>query len=251
MNDQKDINKIIRQHCQLEKIISGGFQPRGEVQIPIPDIENAKTPANPENSSQNSPEEKLKKLAEQINACRKCELGSTRKNCVVGAGDINARIMFVGEAPGATEDEQGIPFIGRAGKMLSRIIAGMGINRDEVYITNIIKCRPPGNRDPKTEEIVKCIDYLTQQIEIIKPEIIIALGAHAAKTLLNTDKAIGKLRGMFHQYKPTEKAQPIKVMPTYHPSYLVRNYSDDSRRRVWQDMQKVLAELGLQKPKQT
>ena len=156
--------------------------------------------------------------------------------------------MFVGEAPGADEDSQGRPFVGRAGKLLDNIIKAMGLERGDVFICNILKCRPPGNRDPRPEEIVSCLPYLQKQLEIIDPEIIVALGAHAAKTLLKTNEAIGRLRGHFHDYYTGVGKPPIKLMPTYHPAYLLRSYSPDNRRRVWEDMQKVLAELDLPIP---
>ena len=157
--------------------------------------------------------------------------------------------FLLAKPTGADEDAQGRPFVGRSGKLLDKIINAMGFRRQDVFICNILKCRPPGNRDPKPDEIVKCIPFLHRQLEIIKPEIIVALGAHAAKTLLKSTKPIGQLRGRFHEYYTSEDADPIKLMPTYHPSYLLRNYSVDNRRRVWDDMQKVLDELGLEAPK--
>jgi DNA polymerase len=153
--------------------------------------------------------------------------------------------MFVGEAPGADEDAQGRPFVGRAGQLLDKIIAACGLNRREVYIGNILKCRPPENRDPFAEEIISCLPYIQRQIEIINPEIVVALGAHAAKTLLNSPKSIGQLRGRFHEYYAGFGRPPIKLMATFHPAYLLRNYSEENRRYVWEDMKKVLAELGL------
>lgn len=125
----------------------------------------------------------------------------------------------------------------------------MGLKRQDVFICNILKCRPPNNRDPKPDEIACCEPFLKKQLEIIQPKAIVALGAHAARTLLKTDKPIGKLRGVFHEYHTSENAEPIKLMPTYHPAYLVRNYSKDNRRKVWEDMKKVLTELNLPVPK--
>ncbi|MDO8303381.1 MAG: uracil-DNA glycosylase [Sedimentisphaerales bacterium] len=191
----------------------------------------------------------LAEIAAEVAHCCNCGLGATRKNAVPGEGNPNAQIVFVGEAPGADEDEQGRPFVGRSGQLLDKIIAAMGLQRQEVFICNILKCRPPDNRDPKPDEIVSCIHFLEKQLEIIKPEIIVALGAHAAKTLLKSNDPIGQLRGKFLSYYTTSGYGPIKLMPTYHPSYLLRNYSDDNRRRVWEDMQKVMRELGLPVPK--
>ena len=193
-------------------------------------------------------EKAIKDLADQIRACQNCQLAQTRTNAVPGEGNPHAEIVFVGEAPGADEDEQGRPFVGRAGQLLEKIIAAMGLSRNDVFICNTLKCRPPGNRDPRPEEIISCLPFLQKQLELIRPEIIVALGAHAAKTLLKTNKPIGQLRGTFHEYYTSEDALPIKLMPTYHPAYLLRNYSQDNRTRVWDDMKKVLAELGLTIP---
>jgi DNA polymerase len=190
----------------------------------------------------------LEKIAEEVRRCCKCGLGSTRTNAVPGEGNSNARIMFVGEGPGADEDAQGRPFVGRAGQLLDKIIIACGLERGDVFIANILKCRPPGNRDPRADEIISCLPYLQRQIEVISPEIIVALGAHAAKTLLNTTKSIGRLRGQFLDYYTGIDKPPVKLMATYHPAYLLRNYSQDNRRKVWEDMQKVLTELGLPIP---
>jgi len=196
-------------------------------------------------------EEKRKKLvvlAAQVAKCHKCELASTRLKVVPGQGDPNARIVFVGEAPGAKEDEQGLAFVGRAGQLLTNIIKAMNLTREDVFICNILKCRPPDNRDPQATEVIACSDYLCEQLQIIQPDIIVALGAHAAKTLLDTTSPIGKLRGRVHQYYPGPMAQPIKLIATYHPAYLLRDYSKENRQRVWQDMQTVLKELNLPIP---
>jgi len=193
--------------------------------------------------------QRLNKVAGLVAKCSQCSLHKGRRNVVPGEGDPDARIVFIGEAPGGTEDQKGRPFVGRAGKLLDKIISAMGLTREEVFIGNILKCRPPGNRDPQATEITACMDYLYQQLDIIEPEIIVALGAHAARTLLNTNTAIGQLRGKIHEYLANPFAQPIKLVATYHPAYLLRNYSPDNRLRVWQDMQRVLEELGLPVPK--
>ena len=191
----------------------------------------------------------LEKIAQEVRKCRKCGLGSSRINAVPGEGNGGARIVFVGEGPGADEDAQGRPFVGRAGQLLDKIIAAMGLKRSDVFICNVLKCRPPDNRDPRPEEIISCMPYLQRQIELINPEIIVALGAHAARSLLNNNMSIGRLRGQFHEYYTGIGRPSIKLMATYHPAYLLRNYSDDNRKRVWEDMKKVLAELGLAVPK--
>jgi uracil-DNA glycosylase family 4 len=167
---------------------------------------------------------------------------------VPGEGSADARIVFVGEGPGADEDAQGRPFVGRAGQLLDKIINAMELKRSDVYICNILKCRPPENRDPRPEEVAHCLPYLQEQIEIIEPEIIVALGAHAARTLLENTKSIGQLRGKFHEYYLRLGKPPIKLMATYHPAYLLRSYSPENRRRVWEDMKKVLSELSLPIP---
>ncbi len=192
---------------------------------------------------------KLDKIAKNIAACCECQLNKTRTNCVPGQGNPNARIVFVGEAPGQSEDEQGLPFVGRSGKLLTNIIEAMGLSRDDVFICNILKCRPPNNDNPTPEQIDACSHFLHDQLAVIKPEVIVALGAYAAKTLLKCKTPIGQLRGKFHEYRPTPSSDPIKLAATYHPSYLLRNYTQDARLNVWQDMQDVLKELGMPIPK--
>ncbi|MEN6376117.1 MAG: uracil-DNA glycosylase [Smithella sp.] len=167
--------------------------------------------------------------------CQLCSLGKTRKNLVFGDGNAHAKIVFVGEAPGADEDEQGLPFVGRAGQLLTKIIEAMGLTRKEVYICNILKCRPPHNRNPLPEEIAVCEPFLKQQLRSISPQIICALGTFAAKTLLKTDAPISVLRGRFHYY------EGIKLMPTYHPAYLLRNPA--AKKTVWEDVQLIMKEL--------
>jgi len=234
-----DTNKIVRQHIEMNEFFTGGFA----VKTPP-----AKTKTPTIDQSQPDLSAELKKIAEEVHSCRKCGLGSIRTNTVPGEGNSKAKIVFVGEAPGADEDAQGRPFVGRAGQLLDKIIAAVGLKRNDVFICNILKCRPPDNRDPAAEEIISCLPYLERQLEIINPEIIVALGAHAAKTLLKTTKPIGQLRGQFQEYYTGIGRAPIKLMPTYHPAYLLRNYSQDNRKRVWEDMKKVVAELGLPVP---
>ncbi len=190
-----------------------------------------------------SPEEKqesIKDLTEQITTCERCEiLVSQRNEIVPGEGNINSPLMFIGEAPGADEDKSGRPFIGRAGKKLTEIIEnGMKIPRKEVFIGNILKCRPPKNRDPQPDEIVNCEGYLRRQIEIIHPKIIIALGAYSARFLLDKPPTfqLYKMRSIIHQYRDTD----IKVAVTYHPSYLIQYYTDTNRKKVHEDTQMVV-----------
>lgn len=234
-----DISKVVRQHLEMDNFFTGGFMVRGDKS------KQAQTEAD---DAAIEAAVELEKIAAEVRQCCKCGLGDTRTNGVPGEGDPNARIMFVGEAPGADEDAQGRPFVGRAGQLLDKIITAMGLKRSDVFIANILKCRPPDNRDPSAEEIISCLPYLQRQIELINPEIIVALGAHAARTLLNTNKPIGQLRGQFHEYYTGIGQHPIKLMATYHPAYLLRSYSPDNRRRVWEDMKKVLSELKLPIP---
>ncbi len=176
-----------------------------------------------------------------IGDCTRCKLHTLgRTQVVFGSGNPNADLMFVGEAPGADEDEQGVPFIGRAGQLLTKIIEAIGLTRDDVYIANVIKCRPPGNRNPEPDEIAECEPFLLKQIETIRPKVIVALGTFAAHTLLRTDAPISRLRGTFHEYHGAQ------LLPTFHPAYLLR--SPDKKRDVWDDMKKVRAVLSGDAP---
>jgi DNA polymerase len=176
-------------------------------------------------------------LVERVKVCRKCQLAKSRQNIVFGEGNINADLMFIGEGPGAEEDKQGRPFVGRAGQLLTKMIQAMGLKREDVYIANIVKCRPPDNRNPFKEEAQSCIEYLMEQIKIVKPKVIICLGSVAATYLLNTEKQISKLRGQFTNFND------IKVMPTFHPAYLLRNPS--KKKEAWEDLKKVINFLNL------
>lgn len=167
-------------------------------------------------------------LQEAVRACTQCALHSTRTQTVFGVGNRNAQWMFVGEAPGADEDRQGEPFVGRAGQLLNAILFAMGLKREEVYIANLLKCRPPGNRDPQPEEVAQCEPYLIRQIALIQPRLIVALGRHAAHSLLKTETPLGKLRGQRLSY------HGIPLIVTYHPAYLLRNPVD--KRKVWDDL---------------
>jgi uracil-DNA glycosylase len=179
--------------------------------------------------------EDLNKICTDMFSCQRCGLGKTRHNLVFGDGSHRAQVVFVGEAPGADEDDQGLPFVGRAGQLLTKIIEAMGLNRRDVYICNILKCRPPQNRNPLPEEISACEPFLKKQLQIISPRIICALGTFAARTLLKTEVPITVLRGRFHSY------EGIPLMPTYHPAYLLRNPS--AKKLVWEDVQLIMKEL--------
>ena len=178
--------------------------------------------------------ETLESIRADLGDCRRCKLARGRNRIVFGDGNPKAKLMFIGEGPGAEEDRQGKPFVGAAGQLLTRIIEAIKLSRDQVYICNIIKCRPPGNRNPEPDEIKTCFPFLARQIAAIKPDFIIALGTFAAQTLLGTATPISRLRGRFHEYKG------IKVVPTYHPAYLLRN--PDKKRDVWEDMKMLMKE---------
>jgi len=181
----------------------------------------------------------LESLELRVRTCRACRLAATRKNTVFGEGDPRARLMFIGEGPGAVEDDTGRPFVGPAGELLTRIIAAMGLDRKDVYIANVVKCRPPGNRDPEPDEIRACMGYLEDQIRLVGPQVIVALGRVASHALLDETTPIGRLRGTFRRYGD------IPLMPTYHPSYLLQN--EARKKDVWEDMKKVMYVLGLKR----
>lgn len=186
-------------------------------------------------ASGKDPAEALEELRPTVEGCAKCALASTRTNVVFGQGNPNAKLVFVGEAPGADEDAQGLAFVGRAGKLLTKIIEAIDLTRDDVFICNILKCRPPENRTPATQEIECCIPYLREQLGIIQPAIICALGNSAAQTLLNTKSPMNKMRGRFHEF------EGALLMPTYHPAALLRN--SQYKRPTWEDMQMIQKEL--------
>ncbi len=176
--------------------------------------------------------ETLETIRKDLGDCKRCRLSNKRTNIVFGAGDPHAKLMFVGEGPGYDEDQMGEPFVGAAGRLLTKIIEAIHHTREQVYICNIIKCRPPGNRNPMADEIEICVPFLKRQIASVKPDIICALGTFAAQTLLETKSPISKLRGCFYDYMGT------KILPTYHPAYLLRN--PDKKRDVWEDMKKLM-----------
>jgi uracil-DNA glycosylase family 4 len=178
-------------------------------------------------------------LTERVSACQRCtELVVSRSRTVFGVGPIDPELCFVGEAPGATEDQRGEPFVGEAGQLLNRILAACGLKREEVYICNICKCRPPGNRLPTAAEAGNCREYLERQLELVRPKYLCALGGCAAQNLLGTTQGIGKLRGRFHDFKG------IPVMCTYHPAFLLPGRSPHKKKDVWEDMKKLLERMG-------
>jgi uracil-DNA glycosylase family 4 len=194
--------------------------------------------AAPPAPTENGPES-LEEIRRHLGDCQRCRLAGGRTHIVFGQGNPHARLVFVGEGPGADEDRQGLAFVGPAGQLLTKIITAMHLTREEVYICNVIKCRPPGNRDPEPDEIQACRPFLERQLAAIAPEVICTLGAFAAQTLLDTTEPISRLRGRFHDFKG------FKLMPTYHPAYLLRN--PDQKRVVWEDVQKIMTLLNLNK----
>lgn len=228
-------------------LVEGGRASRRDSGAPAGQIDSADPPleadASPPRTGPEVGGDKVARLraeAERVATCVKCRLAAGRTHTVFGVGDPDARLMFVGEAPGREEDEQGEPFVGKAGQLLNRIIGALGVSREDVYIANVLKCRPPGNRDPLPDEVGCCASYLVNQIEWIAPAMIVALGRPAANFLLNSTASIARLRGGTHEYRG------IPVVVTYHPAYLLRN--PDAKKQTWQDLQVVIRELGLQGP---
>jgi len=187
------------------------------------------------------PRRPLEEIQAELGPCARCKLHAGRTNIVFGVGNPQARLMFVGEGPGADEDAQGEPFVGRAGELLTRVIGAMGLRRSDVYIANVVKCRPPGNRNPEPDEVAACSPFLAEQVSSVRPEVVVALGKFAAQTLLETELPIGRLRGHFHR-----AFGHIPLMPTWHPAYLLRTPS--AKRDTWEDIQQVMKLLGLARP---
>ncbi len=231
---------------------TAGFPRRGKMatgaEAPPPIPQPAPAPAEPSTPSAPAQDKALRlpQLATEVSSCTKCGLAATRTQTVFARGNADARLCFIGEAPGADEDEQGLPFVGRAGQLLDRMIGAMGLDpARDVYVCNILKCRPPGNRRPEPEEMSACLPYLDEQLALVKPRVIVALGNTAVAALLDTKMGITKLRGQWKLYRG------ILVMPTYHPSYLLRPSPQqaDAKRQAWEDLQQVMKELGLALPK--
>ncbi len=191
-----------------------------------------------EASEQQTDKAKWEMLVKKVSHCQQCHLSQTRINTVFGVGDQRANCMVIGEAPGADEDKQGQPFVGRAGKLLDEMLFAVGFKREQVFIANILKCRPPGNRDPRPEEVAECNTYLLQQIKLIQPKVILSVGRISTQNLLNSKEKIGRLRGQVHYFG----ALNIPLVATYHPAYLLRSPSE--KRKSWQDLLRVLAILN-------
>jgi DNA polymerase len=176
--------------------------------------------------------------ADEVTGCKKCDLCQNRTHTVFGEGDPEAELMFIGEGPGENEDLSGRPFVGKAGDLLNKMILGMKLRREDVYIANVVKCRPPGNRTPAAHEIATCTPYLHRQVELIRPKVLVTLGLPATRHLLGLKLPMSKMRGEWHAWRG------VRVMPTYHPAYLLRSYTQANRAAVWSDLQEVMRELS-------
>jgi len=222
------------------------FYRRGEAPEPIACVaaEAAAAPQPQKYTAHDLPSDKpaaLQIIRNEIGDCTRCRLHEQRTNLVFGVGNVNADIMFVGEGPGADEDAQGEPFVGRAGQLLNNMINAMGLKREDVYIANVVKCRPPGNRTPEKDECDTCSPFLMKQIEVVKPKMIVALGAVAAKNLLQMNDTMANLRGHIYDFRNTQ------LVVTYHPAYLLRD--PRQKAETWKDLQMVLKHLGMAVPK--
>lgn len=280
--DPKQIQRILRQHLQTERLLGIDSVPVGRAKVQAiaaaapaeagareledvaPAVERAAADGtSPTLSAQpffaageqarlDRPT-KLRVLeameAGEVRTCGKCVLCKERTQTVFGEGDPDAEILFIGEGPGQTEDETGRPFVGAAGQLLDKMIAGMGFKREQVYIANVVKCRPPNNRAPLPPEVDACWDYLQRQIETIQPRVIVTLGGPATKMILRTERGITAVRGMWGRF---DRLGPggavIPVMPTFHPAYLLRSYTHENRAKIWSDLKKVMA--FLKEPRQ-
>ena len=229
-----DCHEVISQgRAILEDLQQWGFETviPSPIEVPIPSSDQLKKAGSATLSSK-----PLADLEAEMSGCQRCSLCEQRINIVFGAGHPQAQLVLVGEAPGREEDEKGYPFVGEAGKLLDKILLAMHLSREQVYICNVLKCRPPDNRDPQADEIAACEPFLKQQLALIQPKLIVTLGRFAAQELLKTTQPIGKLRGQWYEY------EGIPLMPTFHPAYLLRNPS--GKRPVWEDMKKVMQRLS-------
>jgi DNA polymerase len=227
MNDKRRLRRVLSDIAgDTLDFLKTGFRSAGEGRAPEPAPEPDHSGGADEGRAK---KELFDAVVKQVLACTKCPLHRGRRNAVPGKGSIDAAVVFIGEGPGETEDIKGEPFVGRAGQLLTKMLAGIDLAREEVYITNIVKCRPPNNRAPLPEESDACFPYLERQLALIEPKVICCLGGPAAQVVLRTSQGITKLRGTFHRYKDTP------VIPTYHPAAVLR-FPDKYRRQVWNDL---------------
>ena len=242
--------RVLRQHLETDRLLGIEVVPVAEEQVTV----SGQTPRRAvENQPALSGDVVDKKHLldaidrQEVRSCTQCPLCKSRTQTVFGEGNPDAGLMFVGEGPGQNEDRQGRPFVGRAGEMLNKQIVAMGLTREQVYIANVVKCRPPNNRAPTPIEAQTCWRYLRRQIDIIRPRVIVTLGGPATKLLLETTKGITAIRGSWHRFDQLVPDGPsIPVMPTFHPAYLLRAYTPENRKKVWSDLQKAV--LCLQEP---
>lgn len=265
--DPARVARILKQHVQTDRLLGADAVPLGEtrpqaaaaspVAIEPPTAATTNPPpaaAPPQPALGFSPPAAepftgdkrvaLQQMDEQeVKGCTRCGLHAARNQTVFGEGDPDADIMIIGEGPGAEEDRTGRPFVGRAGELLEKQLGAMGLTRQQVYIANAVKCRPPANRTPTPAEAQTCGDYLRRQVQIVQPKVILALGGPAAKLLLDTTTGITRLRGQWGSYDAIDP--PVPVMPTFHPAYLLRSYTKENRAKVWEDLQAVMQKAGL------
>jgi len=246
------LRRAARDLIEFDRLLAGDALAPGATLTPraAPATERAAPASAPAAAPSAEAQRKAAELdaidAGEVRNCTRCALAGGRTHTVFGEGNSDADLMFIGEGPGAEEDKQGRPFVGRAGELLDKMIAAMGLTRQDVYIANVVKCRPPGNRAPAAEEAQACWDFLLRQMRIIVPKVIVTLGNPATHALLNTTVGITRLRGQWQCLPILDAALAgIKVMPTFHPAYLLRSYTPDNRQKVWSDLQQVMAELGL------
>jgi DNA polymerase len=243
---QTPADRVVRAVAQkLESLQRAGVTHLRKPPAPPPRPVQAGPSPGPQPQPSDDRTAALAAVARQVAACTRCaELAQTRTQTVFGSGNPRARLVFMGEAPGADEDRRGLPFVGAAGQLLTdMIVKGLGMRREDVYILNTLKCRPPGNRTPLPDEAANCREHLDAQLEILRPEFLCCLGAVAAQNLLGVRTSIGQLRGRVHDYRK------IKVICTYHPAYLLRTPS--AKRQTWEDLQLLMAEMGLEVPKKS
>jgi uracil-DNA glycosylase len=246
MSKNEALTSAARQLLEIEELFGGVFAPAQR--NPLPELVTSRAPAMPHLDPKDKAQG-LADIAEEVSTCVACGLCQGRHHTVPGEGDPDADLVFVGEGPGQDEDLSGKPFVGRAGQLLGKMIGAMGLTRDDVFICNMVKCRPPNNRAPAPDETEACWDYLVRQLSLIQPKVIVTLGNPSTKGLLNTKVGITRLRG---QWQELPEIGPglggIPVMPTFHPAYVLRQYNADTRGKVWSDLQQVMELLGLSMP---
>ncbi len=260
-SDYDQITAAARQLLAIETLLGSPFTPARPDALPHIEVQPGATaspaarPAvtGPPAGASMTPEQKAAALAEmddgEVKTCKLCPLHEGRTNTVFGEGDPAADIVFVGEGPGADEDASGRPFVGRAGELLGKMLAAMGLSREQVFILNMVKCRPPGNRTPVTAEVTACWPYLVRQLQIIAPKVIVTMGNPSTQTLLDTKVGITRLRGEFQELPDIgEGLAGTPVMPTFHPAYVLRQYTPENRGKVWSDLQQVMTMAGLTLP---